>query len=230
MFAGLFLLLPPLAWGGDAADDETDVDGAAPQVLIRETAPASDALHPQLDLEAGLGMLLHSDGLGAAARLQVGAGWTLPALDGRVRLGSELGFSRPTASGSLIDPRAEETVSWRLGVNQLDIGASAALSVVGDHPDLDAELLVMPRLVLVHTRMRADGSSEVLGRARETAIRPGLMVGGGVVGPVGSGEVAMHLGVSILDLDGVVTGSATPAAFFALFRFRHVMTERNWRG
>ena len=223
---GALLIGPTAALAEDPPEvpdaDERDVG----EVDLTEAPSPSAHPVPVLDAEVATGLLLYADGLGIAPRVQLGLGVTPTALGSRLRLAAEVGWASPNPSGSVEDPRFSEPVPWSLTMHRLDLGLGAYGSLLGPQADLDVELFAVPRIAMLYTRARTGEDGAVIGHAQETVARGVLCVGAGVSGPVGPGELAAHVGVSLSDQDGVLAGDTGTVAPFLMLRYRHTLLER----
>jgi len=230
--------LPPLSSGDDEPSDDDappppeeelpDPDDASIEDIVREKEPApKDGLRPLLDIEVGGGMQTFGREIGAAFRPHLGVGYTLPMLAGRIRLGGEVGWTRPSYTGVLDDPRMTDPIPWSVQLHALDVGAPVAFSVWGEGRDVDVEFLAVPKVAWFHAKEAVGTEDDPYGTTRESYFKPGITLGAGIVGPIGRGELAAHLGVTVLDPGGILTGPTGSATPFLTLRYRLALLQRS---
>lgn len=201
-------------------EDETDLRDAVPPPVRVGTPDAPPV--PRIVLGATVGAAVPLAHLGPSVAPGLEGGYVLDAA-GRYTVVLGVAYSGGAATGTAEDPAFAEPYTWRLNLRAMQVAPSFRVRLLPWTEKLSPEVAAGPLLVVGDAVTTGSAAGAAFPETREARVMPGGFVSGGIVGRVGPGTLEGRLTVSLVHLDGTLTGGAlvpsiTPAIGYRVAR------------
>ncbi len=205
----------------------------APRAAFAQESPTTDSATPTHDRGAfvvglkfgGLFAQPFTEGrLGASFLASVEVGYVLPFVRRGFQLLLDVGYTQPTASGTMLDPRVRSNggnYDWNMIQRELVTGFTVMyrLTLIGQGR-VAPYIGVGPRLFFLQTVISGSAGASVISESREQSMRFGLSVPLGVDIGLGPGRVFIEALMLWAPVQHRITGDSSVGSINALAGYR----------
>lgn len=192
------------AWAEDPTSDELP-DAAAPPVAPRTTGAVEPV--PSVVVAATLGAALPLRAFGPSVAPGLEAGVVADDA-GRFTVLLGIGYSGGTATGTATDPAFPDGYTWSLTLRAMQIAPALRVRLLPWSERIAPEVSVGPVVTIGDAVATGTSGGAAFPETREARVSLGGVAAAGLVGRVGPGMLEGRLSLSVIHLDGDLTGPA----------------------